>query len=164
MAAYWSKYFRENGPLTKLSKNNQIKGIDVVKKSLMSTINFLINNNKKVILIGPVPVYEKSVPMDLAIELATGKKFIHSSLTMQRQKNVEFFNVIESAKSNNRGKLFNFIDPIQWFCSEDCLFAKNGISMYRDANHLSMTGVLEFQDHLSHEMIAMGSFKIGVIK
>ena len=149
MSANWPTYFREDGPLTAQAGNPHAQGLDAAKKSLASTIQWLRDEGKNVVLIGPVPVYDKSVPLALAFELATGRKFQHSSLVMQQQKNASFFEVVENAKRREgRGTLFRFLDPIQWLCADECTVMKDGIPLYRDSHHLSLAGAMALEARL----------------
>lgn len=103
MSAYWSTYFREGGPLTAQAGNPPAKGIDASKNALVSTIQWLRDNGRQVVLIGPVPVYEKSVPLALALEKATGRMFMYFSMDQQREKNAPFFEVVDRASLGGGG-------------------------------------------------------------
>lgn len=142
MSAYWSTYFSEGGPLTAQAGDPPAKGIVAAKNALASTIQWLRDNGKQVVLVGPVPVYDKSVPMALALEKATGRKLLHSSRDEQRKKHVSFFEVIEGVESTGKGGGFIFLDPIQWTCADYCMAEKDGISLYRDSHHLNVAGAM----------------------
>ena len=151
MSAYWSTYFREGGPLTAQTGNPPAKGLDAAKNALASTIQWLRDNGRLVVLVGPVPVYDKSVPLALALEQVTGRKVMRTTMDAQRQKNAAFFAVVDSAKRG--GGAFRFLDPIQWLCAEDCMIMKNGVPMYRDSNHLNVAGAMTLEADLNREMI-----------
>lgn len=169
MAAYWSTYFREDGPLTAQVSKEPFKDSDVAKTALASTIQWLRANNKQVVLIGPVPVYESSVPLVLALEEATGRKFLNSSLDTQKKKNALFFEVVDEAKRSGEKALFRFLDPIKWLCADNCSVMKDGVPLYRDSHHLSVAGAMALHSDLHHELakalIARGeSSQIPIVK
>lgn len=153
MSAFWSTYFREDGPLTAQAGNPPAKGIDAAKNALASTIQWLRDDGRQVVLVGPVPVYDKSVPMALALEKATDRTLLHSSMDEQRKKHASFFEVVDVAKRGEGGASFRFLDPIQWLCAEDCMVMKDGIPLYRDSHHLSVAGVMALEARLSHGLI-----------
>src|SRR6185369_10048694 len=125
MSAYWSTYFRPDGPLKAQAENLPTSGSDAVSNALTSTIQWLRAKGKYVVLIGPVPVYERSVPLALALEKAAGTSALHSSIDAQRRKHGSFFEVVQAAQRGGPGS-FLFLDPIQWMCAEDCLVMKGG--------------------------------------
>ena len=136
LSAYWSAYFREDGPLKAQAGNPPAWGSDAAKNALHATIEWLRDNGRQVILIGPVPVYEPSVPLALALEKATGRRILQSSSdTDQRKKNATFFEVVEAEKHEG-GAPFRFLDPIQWLCTPLCTVMQDGVPLYRDSHHL----------------------------
>ena len=86
MAAYWSAYFYKDGPLRAQVSNDQYKVSEVAKTALSSTIQWLRANNRQVVLIGPVPVYESSVPLVLALEKARDRNYLQLSIDEQQKK------------------------------------------------------------------------------
>ena len=147
MSASWSTYFRADGPLTMQAARPPAKGVVAAKNALASTIQWLRDDGMQVVLIGPVPVYDKSVPLALALEQTTGRKFMRSSMVAQRQKNASFFEVVDSAKRGG-GASFRFLDPIQWMCAQDCMVMKDGVPLYRDSGHLSLAGAMAMEPDL----------------
>ncbi len=147
MSAFWSTYFRKNGPLTAQAGEPLVKGTTAAKTALALTIQWLIDNKKQVVLIGPVPVYDTSVPLGLALEQANGRKFKRSSMVAQRQKNASFFEVVESAQRGDEASV-RLLDPILWLCAPDCMVMKDGVSLYRDAGHLSVAGAMALEPDL----------------
>ena len=146
MAAMWSAYFINEGPLTATAGYPVATGIEAASNSLTSTLQWLHDNGRHVILIGPVPVYDKSVPLSLALEQVTGRKFKTSSMAEQRQINASFYKVVDIAQRG--GGDFIFIDPIQWLCAQECMVMKGGIPLYRDSNHLSVVGAMSMEMYL----------------
>ena len=154
MSAYWSAYFREDGPLTLQAGNTQSKGIDAVKTALISTLQWLRENERQVVLIGPVPIYEMSVPMVLALEKTTSRVLLRSTMNEQRKKNNSFFEAVDQSNQDG-GRFFRFIDPIKWMCTEDCKVIKNGTSLYRDSHHLSVAGAMNLETELFNELFTV---------
>ncbi|MBK9346901.1 MAG: hypothetical protein IPN06_11000 [Burkholderiales bacterium] len=106
--------------------------------ALADTLDWLRANGKQVILIGPVPVYDKSVPLAQALEVASQRKLLHSTADQQRIKHAPFYEVVAAAQP---GPSFRFLDPVQWMCSSECITMKGGVTLYRDSHHLSVAGV-----------------------
>lgn len=104
LSAHWSGYFREGGPLTaQRDKNPPAQGIEAASNALTETIQWLRDEGRRVILVGPVPEYDKSVPMALALEKSTNRKILHSSISEQRKKHASFFESIETAERGGGG-------------------------------------------------------------
>lgn len=153
MSAFWSTYFREDGPLTAQAGNPPAKGVNAAKNALASTIQWLRDNGRLVVLIGPVPVYDKSVPMALALEKATNRTLLHSSMDEQRKKHTSFFEVVDGVKREvGEGSSFRFLDPIQWLCAEECMVMKDSVPLYRDSHHLSVAGAMALEADLSRDL------------
>jgi peptidoglycan/LPS O-acetylase OafA/YrhL len=150
IAAYWSTYFREDGPL---SANRQggdrmsVKGTAAAQQALAATVQWLRDHDRQVILIGPVPAYSKSVPLVLALESATGRSMLHSSASAQRNKHAPFFKVVDAVPA---GPSFRFLNPIQWLCNEDCKVIKDGVPLYRDSHYMSVAGVMALEIDLAN--------------
>jgi hypothetical protein len=151
MAAYWPAYFRTD-ELTATDGAPAAKGAQAASNALTSTIHWLRDNGKQVVLIGPVPTYDKSVPLALAQVQATGHLFVRATMNLERLKNSTFFSVVEATKherSDSAGSTFSFLDPIQWMCTKDCMVMKDGVPLYRDSHHLSVAGAMTLEPHLS---------------
>lgn len=154
MASFWSAYFKSGSSIS-MTEIGAVGSEEIpAQKALALTIDWLMSANKKVILIGPVPVYEKNIPFALALEAARGRAFIRSSLLDQKKLNSKFYDVVQS--SPHSGKLI-FLDPIDWLCVTTCALSRDGISMYRDSNHLSVVGSMLLVDQLRK-----GIFKAGI--
>ena len=110
---------------------------DIVGMALQSTLNWLETSKKQVVLIGPVPVFDRNVPMALALEKATGKHFLQSSFEQQMKLHAGFFKAIASIGSKDG---VTFLDPIEWLCKPICTAQIAGAPIYRDAHHLSVFG------------------------
>ena len=147
LAAYWSFYFSENDELTSTADYPLAHGSDAAKAGLISTIQWLRDNGKQVVLIGPVPVFEKNVPLALALGNATDRSLLRSSLDEQITKTALFFEAVNTVKLS--GVSFRLFDPIQWLCSEDCMVVKDGIPLYRDSHHLSIAGAMALEPYLA---------------
>jgi peptidoglycan/LPS O-acetylase OafA/YrhL len=143
LAGFWSDYFNGNLPL---SVTTGAKGTAAASKGLTDTLQWLRDNDRQVILIGPVPVYDKSVPLALALGAATNRNLLQSTELGQRARNFPFYKVVSAVQSSHS---FRFIDPIEWMCSGECVTMRAGVPLYRDANHLSLAGAQAMQDKLA---------------
>jgi hypothetical protein len=146
LAGFWSFYFNTEGELTPTNKFDSKERKTVVQTALLATIDWLRSNKKKVILIGPVPVFDKSVPLALALEEAWGRSLFHSSFEEQKKLHSRFFEAIDLGRSAQE---FVFLDPIEWLCTKNCKAIESGIPLYRDAHHLSIFGAMMLKARLS---------------
>jgi peptidoglycan/LPS O-acetylase OafA/YrhL len=139
LSAYWSTYFREGGPLAIEEAGTSKDGILAAAAALETTIPRLLSQGLNVVVIGPVPVYEQSVPLVLALEHATGSRWLTVGTTEQWSKHRTFFEIARNVKWEGANS-FLFLDPIEWFCTPTCAVGKNEVSWYRDSHHLSVAG------------------------
>lgn len=147
MAAFWSTYFREGGPLQMVSSTGETVGGQAgAQAGLRATLQWLRQSQRTVILIGPVPAYDKSVPAALALEAASGRQRARSSISEERLANAPFLAVVEEFKPDMR---FHYVDLVPWLCAPECRLIEQGIPLYRDAHHLSVAGAMTLEDALS---------------
>jgi hypothetical protein len=142
ISANWSKYLE---PIS-AAPNNATQG-------LTESLEWLHNAGKSVLVIGPVPVYEKNVPLSLALAIAINTNHPNSNINEQINLNTHFY---ESTRALTTYKKIKVVDPIQWMCTPDCLHFFNGHSLYRDSNHLSVQGALNFVPLLEVELSKVG--------
>lgn len=142
MASSWSHAFRSESPLPVVRKGVVMNDVAAAQISLSHTLAWLRNAGRRVVLIGPVPVYDKSVPLALAVGMATQRQLLHSTFADQILKNVPFFEVVDALDAS---RSLTFLNPIQWFCANhECITTKENKSLYRDDHHLSVDGALAF--------------------
>jgi len=151
IAAFWSRYFSELGPV-KIPQDNreEIVGLDAAQTGLRTTLQWLQENGRAILLIGPVPAYTKDVPAALAVQTITGKQFLPSTLSEEKLFNAPFLDLVGEFKT---GASFRYWSPIDWLCAKECLLIKNGIPLYRDSHHLSVQGAMELKEALGKEFI-----------
>lgn len=125
------------------------EGTVAASEGLAATLQWLRDNGKQVILIGPVPVYDKSVPLAQALGVATNRSLLHSTGQDQLAKHAAFYELVSAVQP---ALSFRFLDPIQWMCSEECATMKAGVPLYRDSHHLSLAGALALQGKMELEL------------
>ena len=146
MAAFWGTYFREGGPLRMVPSAGQtIEGQAAAQAGLRATLQWLRQGQRTVMLIGPVPAYGKSVPAALALEVASGRQRARSSASEEHLTNATFLAVIDEFKPDAQ---FHYVDPVPWLCAPQCRLIEGGVSLYRDAHHLSVAGAMMLKDEL----------------
>ncbi|MBC7445404.1 MAG: acyltransferase [Polaromonas sp.] len=146
MAGYWGNYFRADGPLRTASPaGGALTGQAAAEAGLRATLQWLAQHQRAVVLIGPLPAYGKSVPAALALEAATGHRFARSTADQQRLAGAAFTAV---AGEFEGGALFRLVDPLPWLCAPQCALIRHGVSLYRDAHHLSVAGAMALTDEL----------------
>lgn len=141
MAGFWSHYFRSDGPLSVTRNGEKLYGVNAAQAGLQNTLIWLHESGRRIVLIGPVPVYQKSVPLALALGLANQQKLIHSTAQDQLTYHAQFFQSISTVGTQLDLTLLN---PIEWMCTDECVTSHNDKSLYRDAHHLSVEGALFF--------------------
>ena len=164
MSARWGASFSKDSPLKASANQAPAKGSAAAGNALASTIQWLRDNKNQVVLIGPVPVYEKSVPLALALEKKMGLKFIPSSMEAQQLKHASFLQVIDDAKRQGDAS-FRYLDPIKWMCADNCVVMKDGVALYRDANHLSVAGAMELEADVRRGLtgVSVGLGSVGSV-
>lgn len=149
LSAFWSTYFQDRGPVSMKRGDLELRGVDASRESLVSVLSWLRDNNKSVLLVGPVPVHENSVPLMEALALARNEPSHASSEEAQRAKHAPFFDAVASYSAE---PWLTLLDPIDWMCRESCLTVEGGAMLYRDSHHLSVAGALRFVPELSAGM------------
>lgn len=150
MAGYWSNYFRAGGPLQMVSAAGQpLGGQAAAEVGLRATLRWLAQNQRAVVLIGPLPAYGKSVPAALALEAATGQIFARSFASEHRLASAPFAAVVNEFEPD---PVFWFVDPLPWLCAPQCALIRDGVSLYRDAHHLSVAGAMALTDELGEAL------------
>ena len=138
IAAFWQTYFRQDGPLIVLAGNGaQLTGLPAAELALAQTRQWLTAQGRKVIVIGPAPVYDKDIPAALALEALTGRHKLDLSEQAQRDKHAPVAAILQSFR---RDPLVEVLDPIDWLCQPDCRVRNGNQPLYRDAHHLSVAG------------------------
>ena len=86
LSAMWSRYFGVDGPLSVANGEKILKGEAAARQAFLSTLQWLKAQGKRVVLIGPVPVYDMNVPLDLAFGSAHHHAFAFSTADVQYKK------------------------------------------------------------------------------
>lgn len=154
IAARWSKYFANGNGLSTTDGNALRKDADAARIGLTSTIKWIIENNKRLVLIGPVPDYDRSVPLALALEETNWHAFPRTTLTAEQEKNEPFLRVIDETKRD--GSSFHYLDPLTWMCSQECVTTESGDALYWDSNHLSTAGAMALKPHIATGLMGLG--------
>lgn len=142
LSAMWSRYFGVDGPLSVVDGDQLLKGEAAARQAFLSTLQWLKAHGKKVVLIGPVPVYDMNVPLALAFGSAHHHDFVFSNADVQYKKNELFFEIGNKFLS---GAGVRLLDPISWMCNEQCVVESDGVALYRDVGHLSVAGAMQYQ-------------------
>lgn len=148
LAAYWSTYFKGDGPISATREGGAVlSGVAAARAGLSDTLTWLQKAGRRVVLIGPVPVYEKSVPLSLALGAAMSKDLLRNSAAEQLSKHAPFFEVAAAA---GKSASFTLANPIDWLCDKShCALITNTEPLYRDAHHLSVAGAMALKQHLA---------------
>lgn len=153
MAGFWSKYFADsNIPL--FSLDGKGGNAEVAPPALRKTLKTVTSLGKQVVVFGPVPTYAKDVAIALAQDQMMGQYLMETlSLQQVRAINANFYRAVE----NEISPQVTFVDVATWLCRPDCVIYQDGISVYRDSNHLSGRGAVLF----APQVISVLGSKIG---
>lgn len=141
LAAFWSAYVKPNALV---ADNDSLEG-DFFSASMRLTVDRLQALGKTVVVIGPVPIYEASVPLRLALEHHRGFTTTRQDLKTYRAETKYF----ETALAFQHEVVV--IDPGVWLCKPQCRQEANGRPLYRDSHHLSVLGAQTLTKYLYQE-------------
>nr|WP_269117454.1 SGNH hydrolase domain-containing protein [Ramlibacter monticola] len=145
VAAHWRAYFvPERGGKAASVLSSAIPPV-VTRSSLRSSLDQLGLDGRRVVLFGPVPVYEANVPLVKALELVSGRRHLHTTSEAQRVMHKEFYAM------NMIG--VRLADPVAWLCQTDCVYFAQGNSLYRDSHHLSVAGAMYLEEHVRRVLL-----------
>ncbi|MES2979231.1 MAG: acyltransferase family protein [Pseudomonadota bacterium] len=146
LSAYWAAYFGGLAHVPARTWPRETGRASGGAEVLSDTLEWLQKRGTKIIILGPLPTYEQSVPLGIAMEQVMGKQFpIRQKFETQRLASKDFFNVMERFSG---APFLHFIEPDKWLCRPICDLAIDGRSLYRDNNHLSHDGALPLEPQL----------------
>lgn len=149
MTAFWRKYqdgFQRNELISVSGK-----AAGVVKEGLPRTVKKLVSEDVDVYLLGPVPTYEESIPFQAANSAMNGRKAPIGKNAKEHQfDNMEFFSLARDVAT-----LAQIVDPSEWMCSPICAVRQGQEMLYRDGNHLSITGAIHYSGRLAEALAAL---------
>jgi peptidoglycan/LPS O-acetylase OafA/YrhL len=149
ISGYWPAYFGDLDStllITNLSANEKY---GLVHQGLLKSIDWLLESEKIVTIIGPVPVYDESVPMLLGHGLLFGNDYLQSNYVAQQKQGGSFPEIISNY---SQVKNFFYLDPLKWMCNPECITTIKGESMYFDSNHLNVMGAKFYEDNFRKEL------------
>lgn len=140
LAGYWRDYFRPSGAVrTEGDAGKPLRGSAAAEQGLHQTLAWLQRAVPQVILLGPVPVYEVSVPQLLALHQRDGRPVPTMPAAEQAHKHADFTDAVARLP---KGRGWRYVDPVPWFCTVQCRLEAEGTAWYRDEQHLSVAGAL----------------------
>ncbi|MBE7638686.1 acyltransferase family protein [Sneathiella sp. P13V-1] len=135
----WTRYFSKVQPAKGVSDKMVA---DEYKTHIVDTICSLSKLGKTVYVVAPVPEMDLHVPRSLAkSKLINGSDpIIETSKQDYLTKHKIALEAFTSAQNQCQAII---LDPTPYLCEEDkCSGIKNGVPIYRDNHHLSVTGSL----------------------
>lgn len=143
ISSYW--------PITPTKEQNFIYSNNIYNKSFekafKTTLDWLRKIDKTVMLLGPIPTYDNSIPYLLAVSDNQHKKAPIKTSNEIIKRHQEFF---ETVRTYNKTANIKFLNPVDWLCQPECILSINGTSLYRDSNHLSIEGALALITHIEN--------------
>ena len=109
------------------------------KQAFKEIVKFIREQNKKLIVIGPTPDYENSIPLMVYRDFKFNEKLKTRSISYYEslyQKEISFFKNIADGNS------VIYLDALQAFCTPDCQIKdqRSGNLFYFDGGHLTVSG------------------------
>ena len=147
LVGYWRSYFEGKTRLTFAAPTTG-DSREVAPAALTDTVERLSRGGVSTVLLGPVPVYDKSVPLALALQSKLGRDLLPMPLESHRMRHRRFYETV-AALSPDRARV---VDPAEWMCRPHCAVEHDGIALYRDAHHLSRDGALTYQSELARAL------------
>jgi peptidoglycan/LPS O-acetylase OafA/YrhL len=140
IAAFWAPYFRERicetTPAGCTPIHDEQAALALAQKALARDLTELVRQGKRISVILQVPAYPRSVSGYLAEEAWFGARATLSQLRADHERTTGgILGVFHSLTPVPGVKLF---DPADVLCpAPTCEFQRDGISLYRDNNHLT---------------------------
>jgi peptidoglycan/LPS O-acetylase OafA/YrhL len=143
MSAHWRKYLQDDVLTAEVGTSSTA--------ALVSTLHWLRDKGKRVVLIGPVPVFDRNVPLTLALQASTTQNLLRVDAETQRRNQAAFFRAVAEFSTEN---WFALLDPIEWLCRTQCATMEEGTVLYRDSNHLSVQGALRLMPYIEDKLVS----------
>ncbi len=138
----WTRYFNKVKP----ANNATTKSVaDEYKTHIVDTICSLTSLEKTVYVVAPVPEMNAHVPRTLAKSRLVGQSEINISISKNDHviKHEIALEALSTAKQQCQAII---LDPVPFLCDENkCSGVANGVPVYRDNHHLSVTGSLNLK-------------------
>lgn len=120
------------------------EALTFVMDGLSRDVAALIQHGKRVVIVLPFPSYQESIPRFLAkAAFWNQKRELNHSKTLYTEHNESVAAALRSVAASNHAE---FIDPSTILCeSASCAIQRDGISLYRDAHHLTPSASLALE-------------------
>jgi len=149
LSGYWPAYLKKDTVLPiQVSNISNKTDHELANQGFKETIEWMLGLDRVVTMIGPVPVYNESVPLLLALSELSGKDYLHSNYDEQLKKSVNIDKIILSFSSD---KNFHYIDALKWICTPQCKTKDNNLPIYFDSNHLNVLGSKHYKNEFVKE-------------
>lgn len=140
LAASWPGKINIDTGLFIQNGRSRIRGLDMFEISLTKTLNMLLFNNKKVLVVGDNPSFpfdpSKCVTRPL-VPIASARCTLDQ--TRYVADHIGSWEAIDKAVDNKRNVYFVNLLPL--FCRDDiCAMKRDSSLLYRDNDHLSLDG------------------------
>ena len=109
------------------------------EQAFKEMVKFIKEQKKKLIIIGPTPDYEYSIPLQIYKKLKFNEKLEVKNITYYEEL---FKKEIRFSKSISNGDSIVYLDALKAFCIPDCQIRDqtSGNLFYFDGGHLTLTG------------------------
>lgn len=139
LAARWGLNFDNPKWFVRADSTGQAKP---PARGIANTVAALDDMGKRILVVGPVPVWKRDVPMMIARNLAYGWSVESQSLEEHRNSHAEFYGLMRALTAARPHMAF--IDPAESICRSGCE-THNGVKpYYRDEHHLSVEGARKY--------------------
>jgi peptidoglycan/LPS O-acetylase OafA/YrhL len=107
------------------------------KDAVNELVKFLGDRKSKLVVIGPIPVYEVSIPLYLFNSLENGDSENLGNLGLFKKQHEE--EILFYSSLSVQSELI-YLDSLSVFCKNGCRIADAGVPLYFDREHLTNTG------------------------
>ena len=144
ISGYWPAYLRKDTILPmRVSDISERADHEIAQLGFTKTIEWMLSLDKMVTMIGPVAVYDESVPLLLALNELFERDYLESNYDEQIKKSLNLNKIVSSFKND---KNFYYIDALEWLCNPECKTKNNNLPIYFDSNHLNVSGAKLYKD------------------
>lgn len=163
LSSSWAPYFDDGGMYKLADSKGSEKNSIVSSRSLVATVDELVDDGHSVLVLGPVPGAPADVPLVRIIHEINGVPLPSPRQGPAfRKVNAALFSSLDRISSKPRTTV---VDVLPWFCrGQNCDYVFNGQSRYRDSHHLSVAGALAFSGRIEKALLDALRSPAGDIK
>lgn len=114
---------------------------EIMRSTFIDSINYYHSKGLKISILGPVPIYERSIPFAHAQNIMFGVPIsdLERDRNFYTKKGKLFYELISEF---TRTKKIEYFDLLEKICPiNQCLTITDGVVLYQDSNHVNANGI-----------------------